>query len=90
MTTGERLRNWRKKAGLSQDQAAKLVGTIQATWRAWESGSTPEADYIEALEKLTKGAVSFSGWARDRRKKRRVDAAPESGTDVTAQAAKAG
>lgn len=90
MTTGERLRSWRVKAGLSQEQAAKTVGTTQATWKAWERGSTPEADYIEALERLTKGAISFRGWARDRKKKRRAEVAPTSGTDLTVDAAKAG
>ena len=90
MTTGERLRIWRTKAGLSQEQAAKTVGTNQATWKAWERGSTPEADYIEAIERLTKGTVSFHSWAKDRRRKRREAAAPtESGTDVTATTAKA-
>jgi transcriptional regulator with XRE-family HTH domain len=90
MTMGERLRNWRLKTGLSQDQAAKAVGTNQGTWKAWELGSTPEADYIEAIERLTKGAVSFHGWAKDRRRKRREGATPtESGMDVTATTAKA-
>jgi len=89
MTTGEKLRNWRNREGLSQDQAAKKVGTTQRTWGAWEDGSTPEADFIESIEKLTGGAVAFRDRARSRRKKRREDAATESATDVTRVPARA-
>jgi transcriptional regulator with XRE-family HTH domain len=92
MTTGGRLRAWRIRAGLSQEQAAERVGTTQRTWGAWEIGSTPEADFIEAIEKLTSGSITFRDWARSRRKKRRDDAAasaPPSGTDLSSNTAKA-
>ena len=84
MTTGEKLRTWREKSGLTQDQAAKCIGATQATWKAWEHGSTPEADYIEAIEKLTHGAILFRHWARCRRRKRLAER--DSSTNLTAAA----
>lgn len=79
MTTGEKLRAWRAKRGISQASAAALVGTTQRTWGQWESdGTTPEIDYCDAIEKLTSGAVTMKDWARSRRKQRRGDSCPPS------------
>ncbi len=75
MTNGEKLRAWRERAGLSQDKAARRVGTSQRTWGAWEAnGTTPEIDYADAIEKLTGGAVQMRDWVKSRRKKRREEA----------------
>lgn len=73
MTMGERLKGWRTKNGLSQRVAAEKVGTGQRTWADWETGTTPEVDYLEALEKLTDGAVTIKGWAKERRAERTTD-----------------
>lgn len=74
---GKRLKAWRKRLGISQEGAAKRLGTSQRTWAAWELGSTPEVDYCEALEDLTGGEISISDWVESRRKKRRSDAVLE-------------
>ncbi len=71
MDNGEKLRAWRVAAGLSQAKAADRVGTKQRTWAQWESGTTPEIDFAESLERLTDGEVAMRDWARSRRRKRR-------------------
>lgn len=44
-TFGEQLRAARKRAGLTQDEAAKLFGVSKSLWRQWEDGrSQPEND----------------------------------------------
>jgi DNA-binding transcriptional regulator YdaS (Cro superfamily) len=62
------------KHGLSQAQAAALVGTVQRTWAQWELRATPEVDFCAAIERLTKGQVSVKDWVRSRRKLRKLDA----------------
>lgn len=87
VTMGKRLKAWRKRVGLSQDGAAKRLGTSQRTWAAWEmDGTTPEVDYCEAIEDLTGGEVAVSDWARARRNKRRRDGA---GAGIVAEQRKA-
>lgn len=83
MRTGERLRAWRQKAGLSQEQAAKKVGTTQRSWGAWETDTTPEIDFAEAIEKLTRGEITMRDWSRCRRKKRREDAASAPSSSIS-------
>lgn len=77
MTNGEKLRAWRERVGLSQDQAAKRVGTVQRTWAGWEKSTTPEVDYCEQIQELTGGEVSTKDWARSRRRKRRNEESPK-------------
>jgi transcriptional regulator with XRE-family HTH domain len=72
MDVGQRLRQWRTKVGISQKVAAEQIGTDQRVWASWEAGTTPEVDYTEAIERLTKGAVTIRDWVRERRKKRRA------------------
>ncbi len=92
MTTGKKLRAWRDAAGLSQEEAAKRIGTGQRTWGQWElEESTPEVDYAAELERMTAGAVTVLDWAKSRRRQRKKTraakakvAAAESGTDVAA------
>lgn len=93
MSTGGKLRAWRERSGLSQDQCAKRIGTGQRTWGQWElEESTPEVDYAAELEKMTDGAVTVLDWARSRRKQRkksraaRAKVAAESSTDLAADA----
>jgi transcriptional regulator with XRE-family HTH domain len=44
-TFGEQLRAARKRAGLTQDEAAKLFGVSKSLWRQWEDGrSEPDTD----------------------------------------------
>jgi transcriptional regulator with XRE-family HTH domain len=79
MDVGEKLRVWREKVGLSQDEAARRVGTSQRTWGAWEAnGTTPEIDFAEAIEKMTNGGISMRDWARGRRRRRKAARAAES------------
>jgi transcriptional regulator with XRE-family HTH domain len=72
MTNGARLREWRESMGLSQEEAARRIGAKQRTWAGWETfGTTPEVDYCEAIEALTKGIITMRDWARSRRRTRR-------------------
>ena len=38
MTTGEKIREARRKRGLTQAQAAAMAETAQETWSNWERG----------------------------------------------------
>lgn len=50
MSFGERLREERKRMGLSQPQFAALAGTTKQTLFSWESGKTaPDGFQLEAL-----------------------------------------
>lgn len=67
---GRRLAAWRKAQlgdggkPLSQLAAAKRIGATQGAWGAWEKGrSAPAAFFANALDDLTRGAVSARGWA---------------------------
>lgn len=31
------LKSWRRKKGLTQEEAAKVIGTTHSTWNAWEN-----------------------------------------------------
>lgn len=82
MDTGEKLRLWRERNGLSQEKAAKRIGAKQRTWASWEKdGATPEVDFAEAIERLTGGEVAIGDWVRSRRRKRRTESLPRTGTD---------
>jgi DNA-binding XRE family transcriptional regulator len=84
-STGARLRAWREKhkPRLSQAAAAKEIGTTQRTWADWEAGEySPEIDFAEAIERLTKGKVCMRHWAATRRAKRNAARKDESGTTL--------
>ena len=87
MDVGQRLRQWRTKVGSSQKVAAEQIGTDQRGWASWVAGTTPEVDYTEAIERLTKGAVTIRDWVRERRKKRRAanEQARSSSVDVAVE-----
>jgi transcriptional regulator with XRE-family HTH domain len=53
----DRLRAWRESKKLTQTDAAKLVGILQGSWAAWESGlKRPGIEQLVKLEELTKGS----------------------------------
>ena len=90
MSTGEKLRAWRDRVGLSQQKAAEKVGTVQPAWRQWECGSrSPDIDFAAAIERVTDGEITMQDWARERRVQRArareakaLAVVEESGTDV--------
>lgn len=44
---------WRKGRGLSQQQAAELVGVARKSWQRWETGDrAPEAGVVERVKAL--------------------------------------
>lgn len=50
MTPAERIKLFRRRAGLTQEQAAQLKGCTASAWRKWESGErqvTSLSDWIE-------------------------------------------
>jgi transcriptional regulator with XRE-family HTH domain len=52
---GERIRLYRRRAGLTQEQCAQLKGCTVSTWRKWESGERQVAaltDWIEVARIL--------------------------------------
>jgi transcriptional regulator with XRE-family HTH domain len=57
------LRAWRELRGLSQDEAAEMVGATQGAWWSWEHGKKrPEADFMFEIERLTRGKVKARDW----------------------------
>lgn len=81
-SNGERLREWREAAGLTQADAAEKIGAEQGTWGPWEKDKKrPSVDYACAIDRLTVGAVPVSGWgrpskARSKKRRRRQSMAP--------------
>lgn len=50
MALKDQLRDARRKAGLTQEQAAQLIGVSKSTWAGYEIGnSRPDADKIGAI-----------------------------------------
>lgn len=50
LTPGERIKLYRRRAGLTQEQAAQLKGCTVSAWRKWESGErqvTSLGDWVE-------------------------------------------
>ena len=53
MTLGERILNYRKRAGLSQERLAELLGVSRQAVSKWEGDAAqPELDKIVALARL--------------------------------------
>ena len=64
----QRLRDWRKAAKLSQQEAADRIDVRQATWCEWESADVrrgPNRDLAVRIEALTEGAVPIESWSQD-------------------------
>lgn len=58
------LKAWRSSVGLSQMQAAELVGVRQPTLCAWERGkASPHVDGALRIERASEGAVPVESWA---------------------------
>ncbi len=56
MTTGERLKEARHKAGLTQTEAATRAGISQAYWARIELGVRCPFDHLEMLERVARAA----------------------------------
>ncbi len=53
MTLGERILNYRKRAGMSQEKLAELLGVSRQVVSKWEGDAAqPESDKIVALARL--------------------------------------
>jgi transcriptional regulator with XRE-family HTH domain len=56
---GERIAKWRRTAGLTQAEAAGLLGVSPNTWARWERGERrPDVDRLEEIARVL--GVSFS------------------------------
>jgi transcriptional regulator with XRE-family HTH domain len=54
---------WRIRRGLTQAQAAGLLGLEQSQWSRLEAGHyMPRADEAALLDKISNGFVSANGW----------------------------
>jgi len=49
MGVGEQIKDWRKRAGLRQQDLAELVGVTQAAISRWEGGAEVQAAHWPAL-----------------------------------------
>ena len=59
------LREWRRKAKLSQGALGAKLGVTQVTVSRWETGiERPAYDTAAALEKVTGGKVKMASWVR--------------------------
>lgn len=66
---GRRLAAWRSAQKdengkiLSQDAAAKRIGSSQSAWAGWEVGrNAPSSWFAKEIAKLTRGKVRADGW----------------------------
>lgn len=62
MQAPEKLRRWRKARGLSQAEAATKAGLTKAAWQSYETGSSPKASAVDAIQRVTDGEVALSDW----------------------------
>jgi len=64
MTTSERLRDWRKRQALSQQEAAGRAGVTQAVWSKLEAGKYARisAQTAERIERATGGEIRIADW----------------------------
>lgn len=61
--TGTRLREWRRRANLTQAQAAEKAGLSQSQFSRFEAGeSLPELASALAIARLTRGEVPPEAW----------------------------
>ena len=53
-----KLKNWRRSEGLTQAQAAEVIGVVRRTWHQWEQGSiVPGPAHMIEIVRITGGAV---------------------------------
>ena len=63
MSVGRKLTKWRKRAKLSQGDAAGRIGATQASWCEWETDrKRPNAHQRDAIAVLTSGKVPADAW----------------------------
>jgi transcriptional regulator with XRE-family HTH domain len=53
-----KLRTWRLRQGLTQEELAEVLGTARASVNRYENGRMPTRRLIRAIHKLTKGKVT--------------------------------
>jgi len=74
------LREYRKQAGLTLEQLARVLQVHISTLQRWETGDRlPDAVEVAAIEQLTEGAVRAASFKR--RRKRREPKARRAATD---------
>lgn len=61
----QKLKAWRKSAGLTQEQVADMGGWKQPQVSQWEAGTIPDPKNIHKLAEISEGAVSFDSWFQD-------------------------
>ena len=61
MTKPEALAAWRKRHGLTQEDAARLAESSLSGWRQWETGATtgPSTDTLVRLEACKPGLLEM-------------------------------
>jgi len=64
-----KLVSWRLAQDLSQREAAELAGLTKAAWQSYESGASPKAPAIAAIQSVTNGAVSLQDWTESEQDK---------------------
>jgi transcriptional regulator with XRE-family HTH domain len=53
LTIGQKIRKARKAAGLTQEQAAHLLGVTSGCWPRWEQGRTkPDFDRLDQIAEM--------------------------------------
>lgn len=60
-----KLKDWRKRDGITQAQAANRIGVSVTTISRWEAGEVvPRQQQMAAIRKATKGAVGAVDFAK--------------------------
>ncbi len=55
---GKKIREWRRKYGISQEELAKRLGVTQQAVAYWESGKKhPKREIFKKLIKITNGEI---------------------------------
>jgi transcriptional regulator with XRE-family HTH domain len=59
MTTGTKIRHFREKKKLSQEELAHLVGVSQVTIGNWEQGKSIKHEYLKSLANALEVSTDF-------------------------------
>ena len=60
MSLGEKIREQRKKAGLSQEQLSEKLGVSRSAITKWETDKgIPDVDNLKALSKLLNVSIDY-------------------------------
>ena len=71
MTPAKTLKAWRGKRGLTQSEAAALVGVHQSKWCRWEREThKPSAEEALKLSDVSDDAIPLSVWREAKPSKR--------------------